>query len=547
MNPRLIRNKKKGLSSIIGGVIVFAMLFTIGFYYFYFIAQDNNVFQNQAQNINALDNEQNNEHFILYGVDSNGNLGFTINNTGISANIVSYWIYNSTTGDALQYKNATTLSSVLPHSIGQGASWTYTSTGVLITRSTEQFNIKIISARGTVAVGTYPSSYITSQAVGSYAASDFGSLVMSFTTFNWYDYSSGPVASYTGTPPSSCSYSSGCNQYFDNMCTNSGTQCSGGTWTVDLSHPHPGSLMPEGYNICTVSSNAQNCNYWQVPMVIGVQVTNDDPNLGNIILNSETNLWITETCDFGVSEGYCPNGNPVFVFYALNVNPTTGVVTSLTQGSFSQIIIPYGATKTIYFGAEYDMSQHSFGGLALTSYSSTGQQNNAYYGEYATFLLFSGTKVTATGIQPYGQNIPFESLIAADNLLSYSETPMACTAGTPTSFTLSVTNSPFSPPDSSSFSNDGINEVVVNGSAFTLGSLTTPTGWTGTANSPSTGYVTWSTSNTANEIANGGTTSFTWVGTPPTSASGTQLTIPITIYWKAGAFTTISVGEMCQD
>jgi hypothetical protein len=545
MNPRLIRNRKRGISSIIGGVIVFAMLFTIGFYYFYFIAQDNNIFQNAALSKNALASQQSNEHFVVYGITSNGNLGFVVNNTGISANIVAYWIVNSTTDVPLQYKNSTTLSGTLPYSISQGGSWSYTNTGVLITSSTQRFTIKILSARGTIAIGTYPSSYVTNQAVNAYAASDFGSLVMSFTTFNWYDYTSGPSSNYTGTPPSSCWYN-GCNQFFDNMCAN-GARCNGGSWTVDVAHPHPGSMMPEGYNICSVSNNYQNCNYWQVPMVVSVTVTNDDPQLGNIVLNSETNLWITETCDFGASEGYCPNGNPVFVFYVMNVNPTTGAVTSTTQGSFSQLIIPYGATKTIYFGTQNDLSQHAFAGLALTSYSSTGQQNDAYYGEYATFLLFSGTKITAQGTQPYGQNIPFESLIAADNLVTYSETPMSCTAGQQATFSLVVNNSPFSPPDSSSFSYDGINQVVVNASAFTLGTVSSPTGWTGNANSPSAGFITWSTSNTNNEIANGGSATFTWVGTPPANANGQQLVIPITIYWKAGTFATISVSEQCQD
>jgi hypothetical protein len=555
MDLRVIRHKKRGITSIIGGVIMFAMLFTIGFYYFYFISQDNNFYQQAQQNSDALQSQQYNEHLVVYGITSNGNLGFTVNNTGIATQISAFWIFNGTTPVLLQYKNSTTLPNVLPQPIGQGGSWSYTNTSLLVSSSTQRYTIKVLTMRGTQAIGTYPSNIVSSQGESTVEASSIGSLIMTFSTFNWYDYSSGPSGSYTGSPPSSCSYNGGCNQYFDNLCSN-GKLCSGSSYVVDLNHPHSGSLMPEGYNLCTTSSQTQgggshqntvttqNCNYWQVPMVVSMTVTNEDPNLGNIILNSESNLWITETCDFGTTEGVCPNGNPVFVFYLVNVNPATGAVSSTSQGSFAQVIIPYGTSKTIYFGSSYDLSQNSFGPVALTTYSSTGEQNVNYYGEFATFLLFSGTKVTATTVTPYGQNIPFESLIASDNLAYFSETPMTCKAGTQSTFSLTLNNSNFSPPDQSTYGDDGINELVVNATAFTLGTLpSAPSGWTGTLNSPNTGYITWS----GGLIKNGTSVTFSWKGTPLAGDLGTQIIIPMTIYWASGSFTTLSVAEVCND
>ena len=269
-------------------------------------------------------------------------------------------------------------------------------------------------------------------------------------------------------------------------------------------------------------------------MVLSVNITNNDPNLANIVLNSESNLWITETCDFGSTEGNCPNGNPVFVFYIMNVNPTTGAITSQNQGSFSQIEIPYGTTRTIYYGSEFDMSLNSFNYVALSSFNSQGQQAS-YYGQFAVFLLFSGTKITDQTIQAYGQNIPFETTTAADNIALYSETPMSCTAGQQSTFQLTISNSAFSN------TNDAINKIELNASALnSVNYMSPPSGWSGAVNS---GYITWTA---GTKIAPGSTLTFSWKGTP-SSTPGQQLILPLDIFWNGGTVTQLSAAEVCND
>ncbi len=204
-----------------------------------------------------------------------------------------------------------------------------------------------------------------------------------------------------------------------------------------------------------------------------MNITNDDPSLGTIVINSASNLWVIETCDSGVTEGNCPSGNPFFVFYVMNVNPTTGVISSTSSGSFAEIQIPYGVTKTLYYGASYDLSLQPFSVVGLTSALST---NPFYYGQFAVFLLFAGTKIVSSNSQVYGQNIPFESTTAADNFGWSYESPVSCNPGVSTTFTLTVNDSVFAS------TNYGVNKIVLNASAFsavTLGPL--PAGWHGSA------------------------------------------------------------------
>ena len=739
------------------------MIFVIGFSFIYLVSQDNLFYQQAAKNNNSALSEEGSEHLTVYGFSSSGNLGFNVNNTGITASIISFWIFNGTSGSLLEYMNATytcvsgsctKTSGVLPYAIAQGSSWTYSNTGFVIASSSERFILKILTQRGTAAIGTYPSDLLTSSAVNSLVAGGFGSLQMSFSSFNWYDYDSGPAAQSS----ESISYSDGCsyNQcttYFDNVCangklcglgidgssyngcthaqtcqvtlttanpndviiltgyetsssihissisdgdgltwhtrkqlsnsgqggeteewyaiastalssdtitvtyssssttggitafgisgantnspfdpnlaspvTNTGSsstpsvsltttnandliigivscykssgfstitvgsaftqaagpanpQCSSeygvpeyetvsstqsglavgfslsstaswsmigdaveaavssSSWVVDLANPHQGSLTPEGFTAgCYVTSGEdQICTYDEVPMVFSVNITNDDPSLGTIVLNSETNIWITETCDFGSTEGNCPAGNPVFIFYGINVNPTTGAISSTTQGSYSQIVIPYGATKTLYYGAEFDLSLNNFNYVALSSYNANGQQLS-YYGEFAVFLLFSGTKITQQSIEAYGQNIPFESTSAADNLGSYSETPMTCTAGQQSDFELTVDDSPFSN------TNYGVNKIVLNASAFN--SITAPSPPSGWSSSISNGFITWTA---GTQITPGGSLTFPWDGTPPSSASGQRLILPLAMYWSGGTVVQQSQAEVCND
>ena len=160
------------------------------------------------------------------------------------------------------------------------------------------------------------------------------------------------------------------------------------------------------------------------------------------------------------------------------------------------------------------------------------------------FLLFSGTKIISPSVQVYGQNIPFESTTAADNFGWISETNTTATPGVQATFKLVVNDSIFA------YANPtnpvGIDNIVLNASAFSSVSVSaSPTGWTGIANSPHSGYITWNSVTPSDYIANGTTDTFTWKATAPSPASTTQYVFPIVITWTTGEITTMQEALVC--
>ncbi len=299
---------------------------------------------------------------------------------------------------------------------------------------------------------------------------------------------------------------------------------------INIAHPDPGTLVPQGQNStggCDICGSS-------VPLAFSVNITNYDPSEADLVINSHANLWVIETCDTSTFVNDCPQGNPVYNFYIMNVNPTTGVITSTSQGSFSQISIPYGATKTLYFGAAYDLSTTAFSSMYLTTDDSLYAGNNlAYYGEFAVFLLFEGTSIPPTSVSVYGQNIPFQTTVAADNLGWESQTPILCPSGSPTTFTLNANNS--------IFSGYSISEIVVNASALSSLSANAPAGW---SSSISNGYITWTNTNTNDLITPGTSLTFTWSGTAPT-VTDPLITFPTLITWNGGGFTNLQSSSAC--
>ena len=546
------KRSKIAISAVIGTVIMFAMLLSVAGSYFYFIQQDQASFQKAvAQSNNNLLNDQSAEHLSVYGISQSGVLAFYINNTGISISIVSYWVLNGGNGTVVQYKN-TTSSTSLPFVVGQGQSAVFGAGSLnpnIPIPLGAKYVIKVLTSRGTQGVGTYPSQQLTSATVNSLVAGGFGSLQMTFSSFDWYSYTSGPNRSVTitsaETRPRSITFARAVlkrkpTATEDRMLLTSTTHTAellvpGGynptltyvttstTTTTTTSH-HIGGGTTTYTLTSTTTSTSSTSPFYQIPVAFSVNITNDDPSLGTIVINSASNLWVIETCDSGVTEGNCPSGNPFFVFYIMDVNPSTGAVTSTTGGSFAEIVIPYGVTKTLYYGAAYDTSLQPFSTVGLTTAIST---NPFYYGQFSVFLLFSGTKIVSPSVLVYGQNIPFESTTAADNFGWVSQTPTSCNPGVSTTFSLNVNDSIFA------YANPtnpvGVDNIVINSSAFSAISVSSsPPGWTGTANSPNPGYITWSTPTQADYIANGTTDTFTWKGTTPTPSSSTQYIFPIT-------------------
>lgn len=531
-----LTNGRRGIAAIIAAILLFGMIFSVGFTYFYVTtndqvkAEENLVQQSAIRSQQAVDQAD----LLVFGTVISNTLQFYINNTGPAEAVAAYWVLNGTNAQQVLYENSSYVCAVahgvstcthindnpakFPLPIGQGASTAPIDTNISVTSISVTYVIKVVTTTGVVALGSYPNELTSTSSLSSDVASGIGSALITFSSFYWYDYVSGPAQTDSDND-------------FNNICAN-GVQCNGGSWIFDASHPHPGSLVPEGQN-----HTNNGCTYCGIedPIVFSVNVTNEDSQQADLVINSQANLWIVETCDAGTPTSHCGETSPVYVFYVVNVNPATGQILSTSQGSFTQINIPYGVTKTLYFASAYPVSLENFQYMTLGTDDSTIPGNNlAYYGQFAIFMLLPGARLPPNQVLIYGQNIPFESTIAGDNIGWYSETPSSCTGGTTQPFQLTVNDS--------YFSGASINQVVVNASAFSSISATAPTGW---SESVSSGIITYTNTNTNDLIGPGDTLEFYWTGTAPTLNTAEQEIFPLTLYWNSGALTALQGASAC--
>lgn len=460
--------RNRAVSSIVGGLLIFGMIFSIGFSYFYTIGQDQRVYQTAQQQSFLNTSLAGQESLFVTGIIQGGKVAFMINNSGIPTVITSYIVTDEAGGvDAFYNGSATNASAcqnsgTIPCSLNQGNSTTFvTSIGYT---GGNYYTMKIVTSRGSTFTGTYPSNQLTSTSINAIVASGIGSVVMIFSSFTFYPYSQ------TGNP-----------------------------WVVNLSDPMNAAVTP-----------------YSKHMVLGVQVTNDDPDAGTIVLDSHTDLWTFVSCSGG-----CGSQSLLF-FYIMNV-ASDGTVTSTSTGSFVPIEIPFGSTVTLYFGSQNDLS--------LGNYNY--QYINDAVGEHDVFLIMSGTKVLTSNSTLYSQNLPFAATFTADNIAAYSQNVYICSAGTQQTFQLSLSNSAFSAYN--------INKLTVNTSGLSFVTpVASPSGWT---SSYSSGTITWSA--TGSGITVGNSLTFSWTGNIPSGSTGVQYTFPSTAYFNNGQITTQQVTTGC--
>ncbi|MGA2875587.1 MAG: hypothetical protein ABSA33_01575 [Candidatus Micrarchaeaceae archaeon] len=516
---------RRGTAPALAALILFGILLSVGSTYFYTTLTSERYYDQQvAQDLkNKSQIQQSTSQLLVYGTVITGQLlSFYVNNTGTGVTISAWWIMNGTNAAVIQYENSTKLPHTLPFYIGQGQSVVFSTNITASTSITQTYMIKVLTSSGIAAVGSYPNGYLSTAALNSDVAAGLGSAKMTFDSFTYYDYISGP--------PSTDS-----DRDFENLC-DGGVQCNGGSNIINM-NGHSGSLVPEGQNHTGSSGWGAGCGYCgiTVPIVFSVNITNVDPQQSDLVFNSEANLWVIETCDAGTPTSSCGETSPVYVFYMVNVNQATGAITSLSSSTFSQVQIPYGVTKTIFFASAYPLQSQAFRYMSLTTDDTVRPGNNlAVYGQFAVFLLLPGTKIPPTGVQLYGQNIPFESTISGDNVGWYSETPNTCIGDSDTVFQLQVNNSVFSGAN--------INQIMLNASAFSSIAATAPSGWTDSVNN---GVIIWTNTNDNSPIAPGSYATFAWSGLAPSTSYSVQDIFPLTMYWDAGSFAVLQAAEGC--
>ncbi len=244
------------MAAIIASMLIFAMIFSVGFTYFYVTTTDQihgeqNVIQQASLQSQQIADQA---AMQVFGTTVSNTLEFYINNTGPAEAIAAYWILNATNAKQLLYKNTSAVCTstsctvisdnppLFPMSLGQGRSTPAIDTNISVTSISATFVIKVVTTTGIVALGSFPNEYTSVASLDSDIASGIGSAMITFSSFYWYDYVSGPAQQDSDFD-------------FNNICA-LGVQCNGGSWIFDASHPHPGPLVPEGQN-----STGDGCSY----------------------------------------------------------------------------------------------------------------------------------------------------------------------------------------------------------------------------------------------------------------------------------------------
>ena len=170
---------RKAVASVIGGVVVFAILFSVGFAYFMTVQQDYKTLQSNA-------NQSLQENLLVTGSANSSGVYVNVNSTGTTATIIAYQIIDlGGNYGALLYNNtgrANNPIAIVPQGLGKFLPGHCT----LTTCSSGHYLIKVVTLRGNVFTGVYP-PLITSQSLNSLAAGAIGDLYMSFSTFTYYN------------------------------------------------------------------------------------------------------------------------------------------------------------------------------------------------------------------------------------------------------------------------------------------------------------------------------------------------------------------------
>jgi multisubunit Na+/H+ antiporter MnhB subunit len=457
------RRTKKANSTIVGAVLVFVIFLTVAYLYFYTVMQEEQYYTNinLLAGINASQKAQ--ESLIITGMLVGPLIGFTVNNTGITATISSFLITDKSSGQ-VAYNSGGSSTPILPYAISQGQSVVFTTSDIYT--QGHFYTIEVQTQRGNTFAGTYPPRQLNINVVNALVAAGIGSISMVFSTYTFYNVTGG-----------------------------------GSNWNIDINHPHQGGLLP--YNVQPAFS---------------LSVTNNDPSVGTIVVDSHTEIYLYETCRNG-----CGGNVPIFAYFVVNVG-SGGAITSTSTGSFVPISIPYKATKVLYFASTNDISLGSFATQAMS-----GPGGKVGLGEYDVFVIIHGTDTLSTGGVLYSQNLPFAGSFLADNVAWPNQTPITCTHSSTTNFALTVTNS--------QLSTSSVKKITVNATGFS--SLSASNAGSFTASISGT-LITWQ----SGSIGAGNSMTFRWTGKAPATVGAEDIT-PIMITFNSGTMVLQQAASGC--
>ncbi|MDG6902095.1 MAG: hypothetical protein JRM80_09060 [Nitrososphaerota archaeon] len=362
LSPR--SRRKRAISGIIGAVILFTMLFTIGTEYFIFVNNTNNLeTQSLVNRGNAIATKIEENIGVTASLSPKGYLQFYYNDTGGQAvNITSIMVLSSS-GAILDCYGVSLPSSqscgnttpALPQVANPGAG--APRSGYIVTGysySTGSVIIKLLASDGSVFTSTYPPNSVSlaSQALSSGA---IGDLYLTFHSFTYYVI--------TGCDTSTSSY------------------CLGTSGS--------GFVIPAGVG----------------DIGFAVSMTNLNPEHDSIVLDQFTLIY---------QNSFYGNAHQNFVAWYVVSNQSNNI-----DNTYAPIVLAYDIPTTVVFASSQCISASSGPNDCSGNAFAVGSSPSSAYTISANFIISHGWEapppVSLSSLSyskvNYGQDAPFVSTL----------------------------------------------------------------------------------------------------------------------------------------
>jgi hypothetical protein len=181
---------RRAVSGVVGAMILFAMLFTVGFGFFSFQLNNDSNFANTFFTSSGLLSNRISESLTVNTLLYNSHIGVYLNNTGgVPVNVTSLYLLDQSgsvlkcMGVGLPKSNCAT-GSPFPIYINVGKGSLKIDTGFTPSSGTT-YAVKVVTKTGNIFAGTYPQATV-SLAAQALASGAIGDLYLQFHSYTWY-------------------------------------------------------------------------------------------------------------------------------------------------------------------------------------------------------------------------------------------------------------------------------------------------------------------------------------------------------------------------
>lgn len=380
MITRFRRRRRRAISAVMGALMFFAMMFTVGFSYIYTSEHDIMSVQSGQRSAQL-------EKLELNGLTNiSGYLQVNVNNTGsVVSEIRAVLVDTPSEQSAIDYTssmfakqpNARSPSYTkvnFPIAVPPGE-WVSLQTNLKYA-SGQVYVVKLVTAYGNVFATDYPPT-ATSLAAQALSSGAIGDLYLKFSSYTYYTFASGPGC------PSSGGYSGVC-------------------------------LVPQGQGFAIPASLASGS------LAFSITLTDLNPSEKTIVLDQFSLIY--QTSFYGAQ-----HTNTIPWYIVSNGTESNGLIPIDTE--YTPIVLKYDVPVTVFFAssscivAATGPSETGCKPFGLTLEQSPGCSNSGCAGSEATvFILSNGWElvppVTSQEIADlsystanYGQNSPFVSTL----------------------------------------------------------------------------------------------------------------------------------------